>query len=271
VLPEEPTGQRDDTGSIVRWVRLSRQHRHSHSRKGCHAGPSSRQDHSQARRDPSGGPSQEGRGQRQANVDRAADRVADRPARPGVEDHSDIGEALDDGDIGRPRLRRSDRCPPGRAHGGRAPPLLRPGRDDLGSLALRAGWRAAGRLAQPRTVQGLGVAGGARSHVAQARPLQRQRPADGQNPRRRLTDGLAAVEAACVQALAEGVHSADVVLNIRAHQRYYRAVERALGVAGVPFVKVTLRQAASLRRPASWRRPIAWTRPSWLAWAPCSN
>jgi Integrase core domain len=34
-----------------------------------------------------------------------------------------------------------------------------------------------------------------------------------------LTDGLAAVEAACVQALAEGVHSADVVINILARQR----------------------------------------------------
>jgi hypothetical protein len=34
-----------------------------------------------------------------------------------------------------------------------------------------------------------------------------------------LTDGLAAVEAACLQALAEGVHSADVVINILARQR----------------------------------------------------
>jgi transposase len=34
-----------------------------------------------------------------------------------------------------------------------------------------------------------------------------------------LTDGLPAVEAACVQTLAEGVHSADVVLNILARQR----------------------------------------------------
>ncbi len=34
-----------------------------------------------------------------------------------------------------------------------------------------------------------------------------------------LTDGLAAVEAACAQALAEGVHSADVVLNILARRR----------------------------------------------------
>jgi len=34
-----------------------------------------------------------------------------------------------------------------------------------------------------------------------------------------LTDGLPAVEAACAQALAENVHSADVVLNILARQR----------------------------------------------------
>jgi transposase len=34
-----------------------------------------------------------------------------------------------------------------------------------------------------------------------------------------LTDGLAAVEAACAEALGEGVHSADVVLNILARQR----------------------------------------------------
>jgi transposase len=34
-----------------------------------------------------------------------------------------------------------------------------------------------------------------------------------------LTDGLPAVEAACCQALSEGVHSADVVINILARQR----------------------------------------------------
>jgi transposase len=34
-----------------------------------------------------------------------------------------------------------------------------------------------------------------------------------------LTDGLLAVEAACAEALAHGVHSADVVLNILARQR----------------------------------------------------
>src|SRR5262244_312914 len=44
---------------------------------------------------------------------------------------------------------------------------------------------------------------------------------DGQNPVRSavLTDGLAAVEAACAEALAGGVHSADVVLNILARRR----------------------------------------------------
>jgi transposase len=34
-----------------------------------------------------------------------------------------------------------------------------------------------------------------------------------------LTDGLAAVEAACAEALADGVHSADVVLNVLARSR----------------------------------------------------
>ena len=33
-----------------------------------------------------------------------------------------------------------------------------------------------------------------------------------------LSDGLPAVEAACLEALREGVHSADVVLNILARQ-----------------------------------------------------
>jgi len=34
-----------------------------------------------------------------------------------------------------------------------------------------------------------------------------------------LSDGLTAVEAACAEALARGIHSADVVLNILARQR----------------------------------------------------
>ena len=34
-----------------------------------------------------------------------------------------------------------------------------------------------------------------------------------------LIDGLAAVEAACAEALADGVHSADVILNILSRRR----------------------------------------------------
>ena len=34
-----------------------------------------------------------------------------------------------------------------------------------------------------------------------------------------LSDGLPAVEAACLEALHEGVHSADVVINILARRR----------------------------------------------------
>ena len=34
-----------------------------------------------------------------------------------------------------------------------------------------------------------------------------------------LSDGLPAVEAACAEALREGVHSADVILNILARRR----------------------------------------------------
>ena len=34
-----------------------------------------------------------------------------------------------------------------------------------------------------------------------------------------LSDGLPAVESACAEALAQGVHSADVILNILARQR----------------------------------------------------
>ena len=39
------------------------------------------------------------RGKRQANVDRAADCIADHPSRPGVEDHRNIDKAIDDGDV----------------------------------------------------------------------------------------------------------------------------------------------------------------------------
>jgi hypothetical protein len=34
-----------------------------------------------------------------------------------------------------------------------------------------------------------------------------------------LTDGLPAVEAACAQAMTDGVHSSDVIINILARRR----------------------------------------------------
>jgi len=39
-----------------------------------------------------------------------------------------------------------------------------------------------------------------------------------------LSDGLTTVETACLEALREGVHSADVVLNILARQRELDAI-----------------------------------------------
>ena len=82
-----------------------------------------------------------------------------------------------------------------------------------------------------------------------------------------LTDGLPAVEAACAEVIAQGVHSADVVLNILSRQRAGR--DRQFGhVATAPIFRNcqrrrsdnrhtarpgpwdTLRRAASLRRPS---------------------
>jgi hypothetical protein len=53
-----------------------------------------------------------------------------------------------------------------------------------------------------------------------------------------LTDGLAAVEAACAEALAHGVHSADVILNILARQR-----------APEPSAPIATPAALTLRHP----------------------
>jgi hypothetical protein len=82
-----------------------------------------------------------------------------------------------------------------------------------------------------------------------------------------LTDGLPAVEAACAEVIAQGVHSADVVLNILSRQRAGR--DRQFGhVATAPIFRNcqrrrsdnrhtarpgpwdTLRRAASLRHPS---------------------
>ena len=99
-------------------------------------------------------------------------------------------------------------------------PLLRPRPDRLRSLALCAGaGPQARRPAQRRAVQGLGAAGRARAGAPQAGP---HRDGDRQMVEilaAVLSDGLPAVEAACAEALREGVHSADVILNILARQR----------------------------------------------------
>ena len=41
----------------------------------------------------------------------------------------------------------------------------------------------------------------------------------GTRPRAIVGDGLLAVEAACLEALRQGVHSADVILNILSRRR----------------------------------------------------
>ena len=55
-----------------------------------------------------------------------------------------------------------------------------------------------------------------------------------------LTDGLPAVEAACAQALSEGVHSADIILNILARRR---------DPSGIP--RIPSGPAASIQTPAA--------------------
>src|SRR6478609_5814301 len=75
--------------------------------------------------------------------------------------------------------------PPGRAHRCRASSLLRPRRDDLRSLALRAcPGPQARRLAQRCSLQGLGAAGRDGTCAAQARGRRRRQPADGRYPQR---------------------------------------------------------------------------------------
>ena len=63
--------------------------------------------------------------------------------------------------------------------------LVRPRRDHLRSLALRAGAGSqTRRLAQRRSLQGLGAAGGDRTCTAQARQCRRWQSADGRHPQR---------------------------------------------------------------------------------------
>ena len=68
-----------------------------------------------------------------------------------------------------------------------------------------------------------------------------------------ITDGLPAVEAACAEAIAQGVHSADVVLNILARQRTFETPATILTPAAL-----TLRYApiADCARYDNLRRSI---------------
>jgi len=67
-----------------------------------------------------------------------------------------------------------------------------------------------------------------------------------------LTDGLAAVEAACAEALSEGVHSADVILNILARRR---EPGPAITIATPEALRLTHEPAADCARYDSLRRP----------------
>jgi hypothetical protein len=66
-----------------------------------------------------------------------------------------------------------------------------------------------------------------------------------------LTDGLEPVEAACAEALAEGVHSAGVVLNILARRR---EPAPPLTIATPDAVHLTCEPAADCARYDSLRR-----------------
>ena len=73
-----------------------------------------------------------------------------------------------------------------------------------------------------------------------------------------LSDGLAAVEAACLAALREGVHSADVAINILARQRepdppVTIVTPDALSLQHVRVADCT--RYDSLRRTVSWSVP----------------
>src|ERR1700681_144419 len=90
-------------------------------------------------------------------------------------------------------------------------------------LAARARW------VRPHGVRAYALHGAPVKHWLSPASLDRmRRKLNGSNDGDRqmvkvlsavLTDGLATVEAACAEALADGVHSADVVLNILSRHR----------------------------------------------------
>jgi hypothetical protein len=68
-----------------------------------------------------------------------------------------------------------------------------------------------------------------------------------------LSDGLPAVEAACADALNEGVHSADVILNILARRR---DPGPQLTIMTPEALQLTCAPAADCTRYDSLRRAI---------------
>jgi hypothetical protein len=76
-----------------------------------------------------------------------------------------------------------------------------------------------------------------------------------------LTDGLVAVEAACAEALREGVHSADIVLNILARRREHTAPITILTPDAPRLRHAPVADCArydSLRRAVLWNAPRSW-------------
>ena len=69
-----------------------------------------------------------------------------------------------------------------------------------------------------------------------------------------LSDGLAAVDAACLEALSEGVHSADVVLNILARRREPKAAP--ITVTTPDALRLRHAPAADCARYDSLRRTL---------------
>jgi hypothetical protein len=68
-----------------------------------------------------------------------------------------------------------------------------------------------------------------------------------------LSDGLAAVEAACAEALGEGVHSADVILDILARRR---DPDPSLTITPPDALRLACEPAADCARYDSLRRGI---------------
>jgi hypothetical protein len=86
-----------------------------------------------------------------------------------------------------------------------------------------------------------------------------------------LTDGLPAVEAACTEAIAEGVHSADAVLNMLARRRNPEPPPTIFIPAALPLRHATVADCArydNLRRNVRWNDPnssISWVNSSSMA------